>query len=79
MQVELTIMLYGKGILDAHFPVTQGFDLGASQYDSGLDRVEDLVIVSGLAVGGQHGIGIGRGHNMKKRRVHLAPAYWNEW
>src|SRR5215510_1340177 len=38
-------------ILEVDHPVPERFDLGPAQYQPGLDRLEDLVLVTGAAIG----------------------------
>src|SRR5690606_27778378 len=44
----------GEGVADLHLAVPDRLHLGAAQDDAGLERVEDLVVAAGLAVGGDH-------------------------
>jgi hypothetical protein len=67
VEEHLSIVFHREGILDTHFPVAEGFDLGSAQRDPGLEGFEDLVIMSGLAVFGKDGAGIRRGHQRKHR------------
>ena len=67
VQDELVAVDHGVGVLERPFALAEGLDLAAAQDQAGLDRLEDLVVVAGTAVGRDRARGLAPGHPRDRR------------
>ena len=73
----------GEGVADLHLAVADRLHLGAAQHEAGLDRVEDLVVPTRLAVR-RHDLGAGLSHGGGHATgtlppvLHLTRAAWSQ-
>src|SRR4029453_4674809 len=67
VQDELVAVDHGVGVLERPLALAEGLDLAAPQDQAGLDRLEDLVVVAGTAVGRHRARGLAPGHPRDRR------------